>query len=361
MHELSLHPFHQAAGARFMDINGCEVPANYGDTPAEYRVLRESAGILDLSFRSRLCLTGADRARFLNGQVTNNIKDLQPGQGCYAALVNAKGRLQSDLNIYCLPDELLLDFEPGLNGLIEERFNQFIIADDVQVVDVAALYGLWSVQGPRAAEVVTTLAGLTEPPANGRFTPVTSATFGEIYCMNQPRGPVAGFDLFAPIASMSPLADALSSAAGKLGGRLCGWDALEMARIEAGIPRFGVDMDDTNLAPETGIEERAISYTKGCYVGQEVIARIRTYGHVAKALRGLGLPDDLRSLPKRGEKLYHAGREVGYVTSALASPRLGRNIALGYVRRECYQPGTVLELSTPTGVVPVHVVALPFL
>ncbi|HXJ61241.1 MAG TPA: glycine cleavage T C-terminal barrel domain-containing protein [Verrucomicrobiae bacterium] len=360
MHELSLHEFHQAAGARFTELNGWEVAAHYGDTQAEYRALQQNAAVLDLSFRSRICLTGADRIRFLNGQVTNNVKDLAVGQGCYAALVNAKGRLQSDFNIYCLPEEVLLDFEPGLSALVAERFNQFIIADDVQVVDVAALYGLISVQGPRASEVVATLEGLTELPARDRFMRVACPTLGEIYCMNQPRGTASGFDLFTPSASLAPLANLLWNAARQLGGGLGGWDALEMVRIEAGIPRFGADMDDTNLAPETGIDERAISYTKGCYIGQEVIARIRTYGQVAKALRGLWLPENLSPLPIRGDKLYHSGREAGYVTSALASPALGRNIALGYVRREWNQPGTALELSTAAGVTTVQVVALPF-
>jgi folate-binding protein YgfZ len=133
-----------------------------------------------------------------------------------------------------------------------------------------------------------------------------------------------------------------------------------MARIEAGIPRFGVDMDETNLAPEAGIEERAISYTKGCYIGQEVIARIRTYGQVAKSLRGLRLADDLNALPVRGDKLFKDGTEVGYVTSAVASPTFKANIALGYVRRECNQPGQTLDLHCGVGRSKVELVMLPF-
>jgi folate-binding protein YgfZ len=133
-----------------------------------------------------------------------------------------------------------------------------------------------------------------------------------------------------------------------------------MIRIEAGIPRYGQDMDDTHLAPETGIESRAISYEKGCYIGQEVIARLRTYGQVAKALRGLALPEDLSALPARGEKLFHGGKEAGYVTSAVASPAFRRNVALGYVRRECNQTGTDLQLLTPAGPRSVRIVPLPF-
>ena len=130
---------------------------DYGDWPAEHAALRESAGVLDLSFRSRLCLTGADRVRFLHGQVTNDVKKLRVGEGCYAALVTAKGKMESDLNIFCLQDELLLDFEPGLTEKISQRLEKFIVADDVQIVDVAPHYGLLSVQGPKAEEVVRAL------------------------------------------------------------------------------------------------------------------------------------------------------------------------------------------------------------
>src|SRR5688572_23979264 len=124
------------------------------DVELHYRYLRKAAGVIDLSARSRVCVAGADRQRFLNGQVTNNVKDLKTGQGCYAALVTAKGKMQSDLFIYCLRDELLLDFEPGLSRAVIERLEKYVIADDVQVVDVAELYGMLTVQGPRSAEVI---------------------------------------------------------------------------------------------------------------------------------------------------------------------------------------------------------------
>src|SRR5688572_24064666 len=116
--------------AGFAEVNGMEVVAHYGDPLAEHAALRKNAGVLDLSFRSRLCLTGSDRQRFLNGQVTNNVKELKTGEGCYAALVTAKGKMQTDLNVYCLADEFLLDFEPGLGGAIEQRFEKYVIADD---------------------------------------------------------------------------------------------------------------------------------------------------------------------------------------------------------------------------------------
>jgi glycine cleavage system aminomethyltransferase T len=161
---LSLHEFHHGLDARFTHVNQVEVVAHYGDPLAEYDALRQAAGVVDLSCRSRLCLTGVDRVRFLHGQVTNNVKDLDVGEGCYAALVTAKGKMVSDLNIYCLPDELLLDFEPGLAGAVAQRLETYIIADDVQVVDAATPYGLLSVQGPKSGAVVGALGlSLTLP------------------------------------------------------------------------------------------------------------------------------------------------------------------------------------------------------
>jgi folate-binding protein YgfZ len=358
---LSLHELHEGLGARFAEVNGCEVVDDYADVPAEYTALRESAAALDFSFRGRLCLTGADRVRFLNGQVTNNVKDLRAGEGCYAALVTAKGKLQSDLNIYSLPNELLLDFEPGLSAAVAERLEKFIIADDVQVVDAALYYGLLSVQGPKAEAAVRSLALAAEiPDAPFQFTTAKDDTLGEIYLMNQPRLGTSGFDLFVPLASLGAVFDKLIAAARQAGGRACGWRALEIARIESGISRFGVDMDESNLASEAGIDERAISYSKGCYIGQEVIARIRTYGQVAKSLRGLRLADDLKSLPLKGDKLFHGDKEIGYITSATASPALKANVALGYVRREANEIGTELTLRSATGDSAAKIVELPF-
>jgi len=361
MNGLGLHEFHHSLGAQLGEVAGEEVVLHYGDTLAEHAALRQSAGVLDLSFRGRLCVVGADRARFLHGQVTNNIKDLKPGHGCYAAISTNKGKLQSDLNVHCLADELLLDFEPGLTAKITERLGKFVVADDAQMVEVTPHYGLLSVQGPKAAEVVAALGMFPALPEKSfQSVKAGDVTLGEIYLANVPRTGCAGFDLFVPVAAMGAVADKLIAAAKQSGGRACGWLALELARIEAGIPRFGADMDETNLPQEAGIESRAVSFTKGCYIGQEVINRIRTIGQVSRALRGLRLPDALPALPVRGDKLFHAGKEVGHITSAAASPTLRANIALGYVRKECNAIGTDLILRSGSGEWPVQAVALPF-
>jgi folate-binding protein YgfZ len=357
MRSLPLHEFHQAAGAAFIEVNGQEVVAHYGDWLAEYAALRQGAGALDLSFRGRLCALGADAQRFLNGQVTNNVKDLQIGEGCYAALVSAKGRLQSDLNVYRLENEMLLDFEPGLSEFVAQRLEKFIIAEDVQVRDAAAHYGLLSVQGPKAAEVVGGLSPrFVVPPKPMAVTKAEEPPFGEIYLTYHPRLRTPGCDLFVPVAAMKEVAAELKDR----GARLCGWQALETARVEAGIPRFGADMDETNLAPEA-LDTRAISYSKGCYIGQEVIARIRTYGQVARSLRGLRLGGQEKDLPARGAKLFLGEKEAGHITSAVWSPALQAIIALGFVRREANQTGRELELRTAGGKIRAQIADLPFI
>lgn len=361
MIQLGLHEFHQSLGAEFSEVGGMEVVSHYGDAIAEHAALHGSAGVLDLSFRGRLCVVGADRARFLNGQVTNNVKELQPGAGCYAALTTNKGRLQSDLNIHCLADELLLDFEPGLTATVTERLEKFIVADDVQLVEVTPHYGLLSVQGPKAAAVAGAvgLFGIV-PEKPFQSVKAGDTTLGEIYLVNLPRTGSAGFDLFVPVAAMAAVADKLIAAARQIGGRACGWTALEIARIEAGAPRFGADMDESTLPQEAGLESRAVSFNKGCYIGQEVINRIRSFGQVSRALRGLRLPDALTALPDRGAKLFHEGKEVGQITSAVESLTFRSKLALGYVRKECNAVGTELTLQTSAGNVPVKIVALPF-
>lgn len=358
---LPLHEVHAALGAHFTSLNGHEAVAHYGKPTLELDAIHGAAAVLDLGFRGRFCLTGSDRVRLLHGQVTNDIQSLKPFHGCYAAFVSNKGRIQADAFIHALANELLVDVEPGLTEALLKRLDHYIVADDVQCIDVAPLYGLLSVQGPRASQVLQRLEpGTPLPNSPLQTTHLQDPNLGDIYFVRNPRTGADGIDLFIPLDAQPMFLDRLAAAARDEGGRLAGWDAFDTARIEAGIPRFGTDMDESNLAPEAGIETRAISYSKGCYIGQETIARIRTYGQVSKALRGLRLPDSLTSLPARGDKLFKEGREVGYITSAIRSAAAGGPIALGYVRRECNAPGTDLVVQSTAGETTARIVPLPF-
>jgi folate-binding protein YgfZ len=178
--------------------------------------------------------------------------------------------------------------------------------------------------------------------------------------MNRPRLETSGYDLLVVTEQVEVLKKKLVAGARSVGGCECGAEAFEIARIEAGIPRFGADMDENTNPLEAGLETRAISFNKGCYIGQEVISRIHTYSEVAKSLRGLRLADDLKHLPGKGDKLFHDGKEVGFVTSGTVSPRLSAKIALGYIKREANQPGTELILRTADGESRAQIVELPF-
>lgn len=358
---LSLREFHARLGAAFTPLGEVEVVAHYGDPGAELEALRKTAVVLDLSPRGRLCVLGRDRERFLHGQVTNDLKALPPGQGCYAAVLNAKGRMEGEAFIYRLPEEFLLDCEVGCGAALARRLERYVIAQEVQLADAAPHYGLLSVQGPRAAEVVGALLPGVELPAEPlSLVTALDAVSGEVYVVNQPRVGVPGWEIFVPVAALKTAAEKLGCAVAGVGGRWAGWDALETARIEAGIPRWGAELDASVLPPEAGLEARAISYTKGCYVGQEVMARIHTYGHVNRRLCGLRLDDPAASLPARGDRLDREGREVGHLTSVTWSPTLNAVIALGYVRRECLAPGTELTVRGAAGESRARVAPLPF-
>ena len=308
----------------------------------EFTALTEGAGWLDQSDRSRLCLLGADRARFLHGQVTNDINGLGEFTGCYAALVNAKGKMESDLFAYRLADEILLDFEPGLTAAVQARLERYVIAEDVEIADVAPHFGLLTVQGPQAEAVLTKL----DLPAPTE--PLTVAqTEDEIYIVHQPRLGTDGFDLFIPIDAMNAWRERLATIAPR-----CQMPAFEKARVLATIPQFGVDLTTDNFPPEGGLETRAISYAKGCYIGQEIIARIRTYGKVNKVLRGLSL----EGAAAIGDPVLHEGTPVGTLSSVCHEP----SAALAIIKRTASEPGTVLSVDTKNGSVSAQVATLPF-
>ena len=351
----------QSHGARFGECDTVEVVLDYGDASAEYDALRQSVALLDFSQKGRICLTGSDRVRFLNGQITNNLKPLQPGQGCYAALLTAKGKMVSDMHVHCLTDELLLDIEPGLTMRVIERLQQFIVADDVEVVDLKPQYSHLSLQGPAAFEAIAQLKRrFPVPESPYQSVVVDDPDFGECVIVAVPRLEATGLDLFVPSDTTEAAIHQLCDAVQQVGGRMAGWTALEWLRIESGIPRFGQDMDDTTIPLEAGIEARAVRYNKGCYVGQEVVNRIHSIGQVAKSLRGLVLNEEAQFLPSRGDELLLNGKKVGHITSAIHSPRFKRPIALGYVRKEVNKSDTEVNVATKDGELRARVVDLPF-
>lgn len=355
MTALRHHEFQDGLGARFGDLNGCEIVLDYGEAETEFRYLTQSAGVLDLGFRGRICVLGEDRSKFLHGQLTADIKRLQSGQGCYSALVTNKGKIQSDLNVHCLENEILLDFEPGLTELVKERIERFVVADDVELCDVSEAFGLVSVQGPKSAEVILKLGLPLELPTESHAVVwMEDATLGAIYLVCHPRLGTVGFDVYAADEAVPAIADKLIAAARESDGGAAGWTAFEQARIVGGIPRFGQDMTDANLAPEAGIEDRAIAYDKGCYIGQEVLNRLHNFAEVSRAMRVLNVPVEAK--PTRGDALMADGKQVGELTSVAAVSGVANANCLGYVRKGSNAIGS--KLSVNDGVA--EIVGLPF-
>lgn len=319
---------------------------------AEYQTLHEGAGLLDRSARGRLQLTGADRRPYLHGLLTNDILALSSGSGCYAALLTPQGRMISDMRVSELGEWTLVDVTAGAADTVRKHFEDFIFSEDVTVSDIRAAWVQHGVYGPRAAEVLARVltfegepgdvlnhqARLSAMPldhnAQCRFGPaplvvVSSDDYG-----------IAGFELFTDAGVSADLERELRAA----GARDVSAAATDVTRVEAGRPEFGIDMDDHTIPLEAGIEGRAISLTKGCYVGQEIIIRVLHRGQGRVARRLVGLMGEAGGTLASGDRVMAGDREVGHLTSAVFSPRLDRPIALGYVHRDHTAPGSILTL-----------------
>ena len=345
-------------GAEFGELTGKKVVQSYGDVVAEHRSLTESVALIDLTSRSCMAVLGDDRVKYINGQVTNEVMGLRHGQGCYAALVNVKAKMQSDLNIYRLENELILDFEPGLLEIVNARLEGNIVSDQVELVDVSPHFGLLSLQGPSTCDVLESL-GLSIPVEPLSHIKVSLPDMGEWFLMHNSRFGFMGCDLYIPIAYLAKAAERLFIETVEQGGGLAGWQATEISRVEAGIPRFGNEMDQDTLPPEVNIQNRAISYSKGCYIGQEIIARIRTYGRVNRTLVGFRFDKELVESVVSGSLLKdESGKIIGKITSVVNSPNFGV-VGLGLIRKTHADLGKVLTATVPA-VGQATIAAIPF-
>ena len=325
----------------------------------QYRALTKGAGAVELADRGRLLLTGSDRRTYLHGLLTNDIATLGPGSGCYAALLTPQGRMITDMRVLELGDRVLLDVPAAVTNAVHDRLAQFIFAEDVQVENVTDRWGALGVYGPSASSVLdVTFDGLSELDALQPFGTTKGDFDGStvVIARNDDYG-VPGFDIYADRGITSALAAALR----KAGAGDVSAETRDVLRIEAGVPAFGVDMDESTIPLEAGLQDRAISLTKGCYVGQEIIIRVlhRGGGRVARRLVGLRLQPGA-PVPAPGAVISRDGRELGRVTSAAFSPALERPIALGYVHRDFADPETRISIAHEMSAVDAVVAALPF-
>jgi folate-binding protein YgfZ len=328
-----------------------------------YQALHEGAALLDRrAERGRVELRGGDRRSYLHGLLTNDVAGLATGTGCYAALLTPQGRMISDMRVSELRDRLIIDLPAATTAAVSQRLGDFIFSEDVEVQDLSGALGQWGLYGPRAAEVAGAVidedsgAGIGSIPPGGNVERTFQGR--PVIVIRSDDFGVDGFEILVEESASDLLGQALVDD----GARLVDAATTDVARVEAGRPAFGRDMDATTIPLEAGIEDRAISLTKGCYVGQEIIIRVlhRGQGRVAKRLVGMvGAAADGPLQP--GMRVESAGREIGSLTSAVDSPRLRRPIALGYVHRDFSEPGHVLEVRHGDAAVrSVTVVATPF-
>jgi folate-binding protein YgfZ len=345
---------HVRAGAVFVEREGRRVVASYGDASAEYEAVRggRAAGLFDLSARGRVEVSGGEAVLFLNGLITNDVKALAPGAWMSAAFPNAQGRLLAFARVARAGEAqtFLFDTEPATRETVLKNLERFTAAGDFRVRDLSGDTVQLSVQGARAPEIVgRALGGEAARLSRGQAAEVTRGRDSPVTVLRATHTGEDGFDLIARAGAARELWDALVAA----GARPCGRDALEVLRVEAGLPRHGADVSEANVVSEAGQDE-AVSYTKGCYVGQEIIARIHWRGHVAKRLAGLVFEDEGGSGagefgPGAQIKTSDGAREIGRVTSAAHSPRLARRVALGLVKYDFLAAGTEVLVVAPDG------------
>lgn len=356
----ALRPLLEEAGATFGEVAGRDVARHFGDGAAEYRAVRESAGVADRADRARFRLWGKDPARMVHGLISNDLLKAEAGQGVYAAMLTPKGRMVADVRVFRRADgDVLVDVaREALEGT-REHFRKMVpplFARWAEATDDLAHLG---VHGPRARAVLSAATGAEVPAlAEDAFVEPEWGGARLLIAGTREAGLEEGFDVFVPAARAGELWTALRTA----GARPVGFGALETLRIEAGRPRYGTDLTEETIPTEAyesaGLMERAISFSKGCYTGQEVIVRIAHRGHVNRHLRGLRLGDAPAPAPRTPLVHPETGKEVGRVTSAAFSPLLGETIALGYVRREV-QPGGAVRVGSAEGA-SAGVVDLPF-
>jgi len=300
---------------------------NYGDVTAEFRALLSGCGVYDLRGRAKVLLTGSDRVRWLNGMTTNNVRDLAVGHGVYAFLLNPQGHIQADLYSFQRGEHILVDLDGQLREKVLGLFDHYIIADDVEVADISSKLVALGLSGPQSLDVLRR-AGIDAPG----LEPLQLADLGwdgiGITVLRGGEEAAPSWQVWVGAENFEKLWDALVA----VGATPSGYEALELFRIAKGIPRYGIDIRERDLPQETR-QDRALHFAKGCYVGQEIVERIRSRGAVHRVFSGFVVEG---SVPPVGTKIQADAKDVGEITSTAILPLEGgpRQVALGYIRRE---------------------------
>jgi folate-binding protein YgfZ len=328
------------------------LPRSYGDAAAEYAAVRRGVGVVDRSATGVVRVSGRDRAAFLHAMLSNDVKALAPGQGCRATLLDVHGKIQVIVVVLALDEEILVLTPPGRAAATVEALDRYLFSEKASLEDVTGNLAFLLLAGPEAPALAERLSGVPVPEAP--WAHAAASMGGAAVRLIRGGGETGEPEVW--IAGAAGAAAPLVQMVRDGGARPVGREALESLRIEAGTPLHGQDADDTVLLPEIPFDD-LVSYSKGCYIGQEVVVRIRDRGHVNRHLVRLVLEGD--AVPAAGAPLLVDGAEVGRVTSAAWSFGLGRPVALGFVRRQHAAPGAAVGVRVGDGIAPAQVSRLP--
>ena len=345
------------SNARFDQFYGWEMVASFGDIKGEHEAVRAASGLVDLSYCGAIKIGGKEAIQFQNGLLTNDVKSLAKGKGVRAAFLTGHGKVRALCRVFGMGEEFLIVNDPQTHEKVFKYVFPFSYAGDFKVEDVSDQHRILSVQGPASIGVMKEVCFEPVPELNEHDWIETIIAGHHVKVARASHTGETGFDVLVPSDGLKDVWEFILLKGAFHSIAPFGLDALESLRIEAGIPVYDKDIDETNMMLETGLAD-AVSFTKGCYTGQEAVAMATYRGHVSKRFSGLAVASD--NVPSQGDRIFKDEKDIGYITSAVRSDSVGGVIALGYLKYGFFEPGSNVEVRTQEGLAPASVVELPF-
>ncbi len=358
MKRTPLYEIHGALGATFTE--SCEdwqLVGHFTDPRQEHRTVRQGVGVIDLSHRGRLRLTGNDCAQYLHRIISNDVEGVAVGEGNYATILTNRGKIIADMKVYVFEDSIGIETNAETTSILYQELDKYLIADDVTIEELTEHTGAVGVHGPKSAELLQEVYGFDVGDLPEYHSVVHEIDGRRIVCVRANETGEVGYNLCTASESMEWLWDTFLTKGRAFSAEPVGLTALNSLRIEAGIPRFGAELGDSVFPLEAELEG-AISFEKGCYIGQEIVARMKYRGHPNRLLRGFEITSD--APPQSGDRLFDEDKEIGWLTSAVVSPTFGKTIGMGYVRVAFTDEGSQVEVQTAGSRVDATVRLLPF-
>ncbi|MDE0301121.1 MAG: aminomethyltransferase family protein [Candidatus Poribacteria bacterium] len=358
MKRTPLYSAHTALGATFTtSLSDWVTVAHFADPIEEHHAVRNGVGFIDLSHRGRLWLTGDDRATFLHRINSNDVEGLKVGEGNCATMLTNRGKIIADMKVCVFEDGIGITTNAETTEILFNELDKYIIADDVNLEDCTDETGIIAIHGPQSSHLVQASLGIDVTGLKEYYSMFHEVEGHSIACIRSDETGETGYELYVEAEEMGWLWDILLDKGKEFDARPFGLTALDSLRIEAGIPRYGAELTESVLPLEAELEH-AIDFEKGCYIGQEIVARMKYRGHPNRLLRGFEIECD--TPPAQNDLIFANGKEIGWITSAVNSPSLDATIALGYVRMAYTDAGSKVKIITGDDPVNATVAVLPF-